>query len=468
MNTPFSRRELLARTGAGLGSLALGRLASADDAGGQVFGTHHPPRAKRVIYLFQSGGPSHLDLFDPKPELVRRTGEELPDSVRQGQRLTAMSGNQATLPLAGSAFSFDQYGESGAWVSELLPHTQKIVDRCCFLKAVHTEAINHDPAITYFLTGSQIAGRPSMGAWLSYGLGSTQKDLPEFVVMITKDKGGQPLYSRLWGAGFLPARHQGVPFRAGGDAVLYLSDPEGVSRTVRRRFLDALAALHELELAREADPIIETRAAQAELAFRMQRSVPEVTDLTDEPEETFELYGEDARKPGTFAANCLLARRLVERGVPFVQLFHQGWDQHGNLPGAIRTQCRETDQASAGLVLDLERRGLLDDTLVIWGGEFGRTCYSQGKLSGGNYGRDHHPRCSTMWMAGGGIRPGVTYGETCEFGYNIASDGVHVHDLNALVLHLLGIDHERLVYKHQGRRYRLTDVHGVVPTAVLA
>lgn len=468
MNTPFSRRELLARTGAGLGSLALGRLASADDAGGQVFGTHHPPRAKRVIYLFQSGGPSHLDLFDPKPELVRRTGEELPDSVRQGQRLTAMSGNQATLPLAGSAFSFDQYGESGAWVSELLPHTQKIVDRCCFLKAVHTEAINHDPAITYFLTGSQIAGRPSMGAWLSYGLGSTQKDLPEFVVMITKDKGGQPLYSRLWGAGFLPARHQGVPFRAGGDAVLYLSDPEGVSRTVRRRSLDALAALHELELAREADPIIETRAAQAELAFRMQRSVPEVTDLTDEPEETFELYGEDARKPGTFAANCLLARRLVERGVPFVQLFHQGWDQHGNLPGAIRTQCRETDQASAGLVLDLERRGLLDDTLVIWGGEFGRTCYSQGKLSGGNYGRDHHPRCSTMWMAGGGIRPGVTYGETCEFGYNIASDGVHVHDLNALVLHLLGIDHERLVYKHQGRRYRLTDVHGVVPTAVLA
>ena len=468
MNTPFSRRELLARTGAGLGSLALGRLASADDAGGQVFGTHHPPRAKRVIYLFQSGGPSHLDLFDPKPELVRRTGEELPDSVRQGQRLTAMSGNQATLPLAGSAFSFDQYGESGAWVSELLPHTQKIVDRCCFLKAVHTEAINHDPAITYFLTGSQIAGRPSMGAWLSYGLGSTQKDLPEFVVMITKDKGGQPLYSRLWGAGFLPARHQGVPFRAGGDAVLYLSDPEGVSRTVRRRSLDALAALHELELAREADPIIETRAAQAELAFRMQRSVPEVTDLTDEPEETFELYGEDARKPGTFAANCLLARRLVERGVPFVQLFHQGWDQHGNLPGAIRTQCRETDQASAGLVLDLERRGLLDDTLVIWGGEFGRTCYSQGKLSGGNYGRDHHPRCSTMWMAGGGIRPGVTYGETCEFGYNIASDGVHVHDLNALVLNLLGIDHERLVYKHQGRRYRLTDVHGVVPTAVLA
>ena len=468
MNTPFSRRELLARTGAGLGSLALGRLASADDAGGQVFGTHHPPRAKRVIYLFQSGGPSPLDLFDPKPELVRRTGEELPDSVRQGQRLTAMSGNQATLPLAGSAFSFDQYGESGAWVSELLPHTQKIVDRCCFLKAVHTEAINHDPAITYFLTGSQIAGRPSMGAWLSYGLGSTQKDLPEFVVMITKDKGGQPLYSRLWGAGFLPARHQGVPFRAGGDAVLYLSDPEGVSRTVRRRSLDALAALHELELAREADPIIETRAAQAELAFRMQRSVPEVTDLTDEPEETFELYGEDARKPGTFAANCLLARRLVERGVPFVQLFHQGWDQHGNLPGAIRTQCRETDQASAGLVLDLERRGLLDDTLVIWGGEFGRTCYSQGKLSGGNYGRDHHPRCSTMWMAGGGIRPGVTYGETCEFGYNIASDGVHVHDLNALVLHLLGIDHERLVYKHQGRRYRLTDVHGVVPTAVLA
>ena len=468
MNTPFSRRELLARTGAGLGSLALGRLASADDAGGQVFGTHHPPRAKRVIYLFQSGGPSHLDLFDPKPELVRRTGEELPDSVRQGQRLTAMSGNQATLPLAGSAFSFDQYGESGAWVSELLPHTQKIVDRCCFLKAVHTEAINHDPAITYFLTGSQIAGRPSMGAWLSYGLGSTQKDLPEFVVMITKDKGGQPLYSRLWGAGFLPARHQGVPFRAGGDAVLYLSDPEGVSRTVRRRSLDALAALHELELAREADPIIETRAAQAELAFRMQRSVPEVTDLTDEPEETFELYGEDARKPGTFAANCLLARRLVERGVPFVQLFHQGWDQHGNLPGAIRTQCRETDQASAGLVLDLERRGLLDDTLVIWGGEFGRTCYSQGKLSGGNYGRDHHPRCSTMWMAGGGIRPGVTYGETCEFGYNIASDGVHVHDLNALVLHLLGIDHERLVYKHQGRRYRLTDVHGGVPTAGLA
>ncbi|MGK0217303.1 MAG: hypothetical protein ACI9HE_000780 [Planctomycetota bacterium] len=462
-----SRRAFLARsTGAlGLGGLALNGLAQGQ--GGHLAAPHFLPRAKRVISLFMSGGPSQLDLFDPKPVLRERNGEELPDSVRQGQRLTGMSGNQSSLPLAGSIFDFARHGECGAEVSELLPYTAKIVDKLAILRAVHTEAINHDPAITFFQTGSQIAGRPSIGSWMDYGLGSANRDLPSYVVMITKDKGGQPLYSRLWGNGFLPSGHQGVPFRAGREAVLYLSDPAGVSRGRRRRMLDAMRELHAAQLERTQDFDLHARIAQAEMAFRMQASVPEVTDVRDEPDSTFELYGEDSRKPGTFAANCLLARRLAERDVRFVQLFHQGWDQHGGLPGAIRGQCKETDQACAALVTDLEQRGLLEDTLVIWGGEFGRTSYSQGPLTATNYGRDHHPRCFTMWMAGGGVRAGVTYGETDDFGYSIVNDGVHVHDVNALIQHLCGIDHERLTYKHQGRRFRLTDVHGSVPSALL-
>lgn len=453
----LGRRSLLRGASLGLAGAALARVS-----GAEAPGQHHAPRAKRVIHLFMSGGPSHLDLWDPKPVLRERNGEELPDSVRQGQRLTGMSGNQASLPLAGSIFEFARHGESGTWVSELLPHTAAIVDELCVVRTMVTDAINHDPAATFLLTGSEIAGRPSTGAWLSYGLGSLNRDLPEFCVLVTQGKGGQPLYERLWGSGFLSARHAGVQFRSGADPVLFLNDPPGIDRATRRRMLDALRGATGAD-----DDAAQARMAQAELAFRMQVSVPEVADLSDEPDSTFELYGEDARKPGTFAANCLIARRLIERDVRFVQLFHQGWDQHGNLPGAIRTQCRETDQASAALVTDLKRRGLLDDTLVVWGGEFGRTCYSQGALSATNYGRDHHPRCASLWMAGGGVRGGSVHGETDEFGYNVARDPVHVHDLNATVLHLLGIDHERLTFRHQGRRYRLTDVHGSVVRPLL-
>jgi len=453
-SSPLNRRAFLAQSGALLGGLGMGRLPSLRPA--------IAPKAKQIIYLFQSGGPSQLETFDYKPLLNERNGEQLPDSVRQGQRLTGMSGNQTSLPLAGAQFEFAQHGESGAWVSELLPHTAKIVDKLCIVRSMYTEAINHDPAITFLLTGSQIAGRPSLGAWLSMGMGSMNDDLPNFVVLVTQGKGGQPLYARLWGAGFLPAKHQGVQFRAGADPVLYLADAPGVDRERRRRMLDAQASLTEQIGRPEYDS--ESRRAQAELAFRMQKSVPEVADLSDEPQSTFDLYGEDARKPGTYAANVLLARRLIERGVRSVQLFHQGWDQHGGLPGAIRTQCRETDQASAALVTDLEQRGLLDETLVVWGGEFGRTNYSQGKLTSSSYGRDHHPRCFSVWMAGGGARAGQIYGETDPFGYNIVDKPVHVHDLQATILHLLGIDHEQLTWKYQGRRFRLTDVHGrVVP-----
>jgi hypothetical protein len=456
-----SRRAVL---GAGMGAWALSDLLDPALPQGPTF----RPRCRRVIWLFQSGGPSQLDLFDPKPELVRRNGEDLPASVRMGQRLTAMSGNQATLPMAGSVFRFAQHGESGAWLSDALPETAKIADKLCIVRSLHTEAINHDPAITFFQTGSQIPGRPSIGSWLDYGLGSPNRDLPAFVVLVTKDKGGQPIYSRLWGSGFLPAQHEGVQFRAGADAVLYLEDPAGIDRARRRRMLDTLRGLHEVQREREQDRAIDARIDQFELAYRMQASVPEVADLSDEPESTFALYGEDARRPGTFAANCVLARRLAERDVRFVQLFHRGWDQHGGLPGGLRTQCRETDRASAALVVDLERRGLLDDTLVVWGGEFGRTNYSQGRLTATDYGRDHHPRCFTYWMAGGGIRPGLTYGETDELGYNVARDPVHVHDLHATILHLLGVDHERLTYRFQGRRYRLTDVYGRVIDDLLA
>ena len=463
----LGRRSLLRGAGFGLAALALRRITEAEEHDRALQpGRHHTPRCRRVVHLFQSGGPSQLDLFDHKPLLQERNGEELPDSVRRGQRLTGMSGNQATLPLAGSQFEFARYGASRAWVSELLPHTAAIVDRLCIVRTLVTDAINHDPAATFLLSGSPIAGRPSMGAWLSYGLGSLNANLPEFCVLVSKDKDGQPLYKRLWGAGFLSARHQGVQLRAGADPVLFLNDPSGLSRATRRRMLEAQRTIHAADAAQSNDEAPLARTVQAELAFRMQASVPEVADLSDEPEGTFELYGPEARTPGTYAANCVLARRLIERDVRFVQLFHQGWDQHGSLPRDLRRQCLETDRASAALVTDLERRGLLDDTLVVWGGEFGRTCYSQGKLTATDYGRDHHPRCTTMWMAGGGVQPQV-YGETDDFGYNVVRDPVHVHDLQATILHILGIDHERLTYRHQGRRYRLTDVHGRVVDALL-
>ena len=466
----LTRRHFLGSAALGLGAAALGGLGSNSQASAMVeeqLLPHFAPRARRVIFLFQSGGPSQLDLFDYKPLLNEQNGQELPASVRKGQRLTGMSGNQSSLPLAGSQFKFKRHGDSGAWISDLMPHTASISDDLCFIRSMHTDAINHDPAITFFQTGSENAGRPSMGSWVSYGLGSVNQDLPSFVVLVTRNKGGQPLYARLWGSGFLDAHHQGVQFRAGKDPVLYLTNPEGISPHVRRGMLDGLKELNEVQFRQELDPGIQSRISQYELAYRMQMSVPEVSDLSDEPDETFELYGEDARIPGTYAANCLLARRLAERDVRFVQLFHQGWDQHGNLPGAIRVQARETDQASAALVKDLKRRGMLEDTLVIWGGEFGRTNYSQGKLTSTDYGRDHHPRCFTMWMAGGGAKPGMIHGSTDEHGYNIAEDPVHVHDLQATILHLMGMDHKKLVHHYQGRDFRLTDVHGHVMQSLI-
>lgn len=430
---------------------------------------HHRPRAQRVIYLFQSGGPSQFETFDPKPLLRNQHGQPLPDSVRQGQRLTGMSGNQSILPLAGSFTEFNRHGRCGLWVSDLLPHTAKIADELCVIPTMFTEAINHDPAITFFCTGHQQPGRPSMGAWLSYGLGGVNANLPAFIVLVSKDAPrDQPLYARLWGTGFLPSEHQGVQFRAGKEPVLYLTNPEGVSPHARRAMLDALAKLNADQRAATFDPEIDARMAQAEMAYRMQTSVPEATDLAGEPDEVFELYGPDSRTPGTYAANCILARRLVERGVRFVQLFHQGWDQHGDLPAGITNQCKQTDQPSAALVLDLKRRGLLDDTLVVWGGEFGRTSYCQGKMAGGNYGRDHHPRCFPVWLAGGGVKPGFTWGKTDDYGYNILEGGVHVHDLHATLLHLLGVDHEKLVFKFQGRYFRLTDVSGHIVREILA
>ncbi len=442
-----------------LGSLALTQLLS----GGQ---THFAPKAKRVIYLFQSGAPSQMDLFDHKPVLRKLAGQDLPDSIRQGQRLTGMTATQEKFPLAPTIFDFQQHGQSGAWVSDLLPHTARVADQLCFVKTLHTQAINHDPAITFFQTGFQLAGRPSMGSWLSYGLGSENENLPAFVAL-TSGTGGQPLYDRLWGSGFLPTKYQGVRFRSSGDPVLYLSDPKGLPKDLRRRMLDDVAQLNEVRYGQFQDPEIQTRIAQYEMAFRMQTSVPELTDLSKEPACTFDLYGEDALKPGTYAHNCLLARRLTERGVRFVQLFERGWDHHTELPPKIRERAKSTDQASAALITDLKERGLLDETLVIWGGEFGRTAYCQGKLTDTDYGRDHHPRCFTIWMAGGGIRPGISYGQTDDFSYNIAENPVHIHDLHATMLHCLGIDHKRLTYKFQGRHYRLTDVHGKVVEPLL-
>lgn len=479
-NRYFNRRDFLSKTGMGLGAMALGSLVNPykilaqsptplNDPGKGILGSpHFSPKAKRVIFLHQSGAPSQLDLFDYKPLLEKKNGEQLPDSIRQGQRLTGMSAGQSTFPLAGSQFSFAQHGKSRAWVSELMPHTAGVVDELCFIKSMYTEAINHDPAITFIQTGSQIAGRPSIGSWLHYGLGSDNENLPSFIVLVSKNKGGQPLYARLWGNGFLPSRHQGVQFRSGKDPVLYLNNPEGFTGNDRRKMLDYLKRLHEIEYESLEDPELHDRIAQYEMAYRMQTSVPEALDLSDEPDWVFDLYGPDSRDPGTFAANCLQARRLAERGVKFIQLYHQGWDQHLGLPKGIKVQAKETDQASAALITDLKQRGLLEDTLVVWAGEFGRTAYSQGKLTKNDYGRDHHPRCFTVWMAGGGVKSGLSHGETDEFGYNIISNPVHVHDFQATFLHLLGIDHERLTFKHQGRRYRLTDVHGHVVEDILA
>ena len=465
----MNRRQLLQSVGMGFGGIALAEmLGQTAAAGSSLQGCHFPPRAKRVIFLFQSGGPSQLDLYDHKPLLREKTGEQLPESVRAGQRLTGMSGNQSSIPLVGSPFSFARYGDSGASLSELLPHTAKIADRLCFVRSMYTESINHGPGVTFMQSGSQIPGRPSIGAWLDYGLGSEADNLPSFVVLLTKNKGGQPLMSHLWGAGFLPTVHQGVRFRSGVDPVLYINNPPGVSASNRRQMLDGLRQLHEHQLVGTPDDEITARIANYEMAFRMQASVPEVVDFSDEPAHVLDSYGPDARDPGTFAANCLLARRLAERGVRFIQLYHQDWDHHGGLPGGIRNECKQTDQASAALVQDLASRGMLDDTLVVWGGEFGRTNYCQGLFNASNFGRDHHPRCFTIWLAGGGIKHGITYGQTCEYGYNIVQDGVHVHDFHATLLHLLGIDHERLTYSFQGRRYRLTDVHGKVVKGIVA
>ncbi|MGY8693719.1 MAG: DUF1501 domain-containing protein, partial [Verrucomicrobiia bacterium] len=423
--------------------------------------------AKRVIYLFQSGGPSQIDLFDYKPRLNTEHGQELPDSVRQGQRLTGMSTSQASFPLAGSPFEFNQHGESGAWFSETLPHMASIADKLCFVKSLHTEAINHGPAVTMMLSGSQIPGRPTAGSWLSYGLGSANKNLPSYVVLTPKNAKGQPLTSRYWGSGFLPGRHDGVRFRADKDAVLYLNNPAGVSRSSRSKTIDHLKQLHEYQVSQQSDPVLENQIEQYEMAFRMQASVPDVSDISGESKATLELYGEGVTEPGTYAANCLLARRLAERDVPFVQVFHTGWDAHGNCPENVRSNSKKTDQASTALIKDLESRGMLDDTLVIWGGEFGRTNYCQGKMTKTNFGRDHHPRCFTAWMAGGGVNAGHTHGITDEYSYNLEQDGVHVHDFHATMMHLLGIDHERLTYKYQGRHFRLTDVHGHVVKEVL-
>ena len=427
-----------------------------------------PAPAKRIIYLFQSGGPPQMDLFDYKPHLEKVHKQEVPESVFNGQRLTGMTAGQNSFPVATSIFNFERVGQSGAWLNtQLMPHLQKVADDVCFIRSVHTDAINHDPAITFFQTGFQIAGRPSLGAWLSYGLGNENENLPTFVAM-TSNRGGQPLYDRLWGAGFLPSKHQGVLFRSGSSPVLYLNNPDGVSDGLRRRTLDHIRQLNEIHFDEYQDPEIQTRITQYEMAYRMQTSVPELTNVSDEPQSTFDLYGDDAKKPGTYAYNVLMARRLSERGVRCVQLFHRGWDAHGGLPGQMKARCGETDQASAALITDLKQRGLLDETLVVWGGEFGRTVYCQGELTAKSYGRDHHPRCFTVWMAGGGIKGGMSYGQTDDFSYNIVENPVSVHDLHATILQQMGISHDQLTFKFQGRHYRLTDVHGNVVRDILA
>lgn len=486
LNQRLDRRDFLTKTSMGIGVLALGSLfgnklmgnaphSVVSNATGDMEQEilkalpHFAPKAKRVVYLFMSGGPSQLETFDYKPTLVNMMGQNLPDSVRKGQRLTGMSANQSALPVVPSYYKFNQHGQNQTWISDLLPHTAKVIDDLCIVKSMHSEAINHDPAITFFQTGNQLPGRPSIGSWLSYGLGSDNQNLPTFIVLVSKNgHKDQPLYARLWGNGFLPSKHQGVQFGSGKDPVLFLNNPDGYDGADRKEMLDYLSKLNQIQNSTYGDPEVDARIAQYEMAYRMQTSVPEVMSVADEPDEVFELYGPDSRDPGTYAANCLLARKLLEKDVKFVQLYHQGWDQHGSLPSGIAGQCKATDQGTAALITDLKRRGLLEDTLVIWGGEFGRTVYSQGKLTANDYGRDHHPRCFTMWMAGAGVKPGITFGETDDFSYNIVKDPVHVHDFQATLLHLMGIDHERLTYKFQGRRFRLTDVEGKIVKGILA
>ena len=468
----LTRRQFVSRAGTGVGAAALASLLNPRlfAAGGPNGLPHFAPKAKRVIWLTQSGAPSQLDLFDYKPQLASWFDKDLPDSVRDGQRLTGMTSNQTRFPIAPSIFKFAQYGQSRMWISELLPHTAKIADELCVVRSMHTEAINHDPGMTLLQTGFQIGGRPSIGSWVAYGLGTENANLPAFVAMVSLPTGkvnSQPLHERMWGAGFLPAKYQGVRFTPTKDPMLYLSNPPGITTDRRRAMLDDLAALNHQTIADYQDPETQARIDQFEMAFKMQASVPELADLSKESPATFERYGPESRKPGSYAANCILARRLAERGVRFIQLYHRGWDQHGNLPRDIRSQCYDTDQPTAALIADLRERGLLDDTLVIWGGEFGRTVYSQGTLTADNYGRDHHPRAFTVWMAGAGVKHGHVYGETDDFSYNITRDPVHIHDLNATALHLLGIDHTRLTHRHQGRDYRLTDVHGEVVKKIL-
>ncbi|MCE2849066.1 MAG: DUF1501 domain-containing protein [bacterium] len=472
----IDRRNFLNKTAMGMGAVALQQLISPLSTVGATMEDRImsalptiAPKAKRVVFLFMAGGPSQFETFDYKPKLRDLFGTELPDSIRKGQRLTGMSANQSSLPVVPSLYDFKQHGKSGTWVSELLPYTSQVVDELCLIRSMYTEQINHDPAITFFQTGHQLPGRPSIGSWLSYGLGSENKNLPAFIVLISKNASkDQPLYARLWGNGFLPSEHQGVQFRSGKDPVLFLKDPEGYDGADRKEMLGYLQQLNEVQNEAWSDPEVNARIAQYEMAYRMQTSVPEVMDTSDETNEVFDLYGPDSRENGSYAANCILARKLLEKDVRFVQLYHQGWDNHGNLPQGIRHQCSQIDRPTAALVTDLKRRGMLEDTLVVWGGEFGRTVYSQGKLTKDGYGRDHHPKCFSMWMAGAGVKAGYSHGMTDDFGYNIIKDPVHVHDFQATMLHLMGIDHEQLVYKFQGRRFRLTDVHGNVIKSILS
>ena len=472
----LNRRLFLRHGSTTIGATALATLMNPSRSAGAApeIGLPQFPnyaaKAKRIIYLFQSGAPSQMDLFDPKPMLAERRGEDLPASIRLGQRLTTMTSGQSTFPVAPSIFKFAQHGECGMWMSDALTHMPTLADKWCMIRSMHTEAINHDPAITFCQTGSQLAGRPSIGSWASYGLGSENENLPSYVVLTSFGSGrpdDQPLYDRLWGSGFLPSKHQGVKFRNSGDAVLYLSNPQGMSAQIRRSTLNRLSALNQQHFETVGDPEIQTRIAQYEMAFRMQSSVPDLIDISNEPKHVLESYGPDVHRAGSYASNCLLARRLAERDVRFVQLFHMGWDHHGGLPNAVRGQVRDTDQATTALINDLEQRGLLNDTLIVWGGEFGRTVYSQGQLTESDYGRDHHPRCFTILMAGAGIKGGMTLGETDDYCYNIVRDPVHVHDLNATILHLMGIDHQQLTWKYQGRDFRLTDIHGERVNAVL-
>lgn len=471
----ITRRHFFGKLSAGVGGAALGSLLIPDLFRGGTQDAdlrgiaHFAPKAKRIIYLFQNGAPSQLETFDYKPLLNQRAGEDLPASIRMGQRLTGMTSGQTTFPMVGSWFKFQQHGKSGAWISELFPHIAGIADELCIIKTMHTEAINHDPALTFMQTGAQQGNRPSMGAWLSYGLGSENKNLPAFCVLLSRGRGnGQGVYDKLWTNGFLDSVHQGVKFSASEEPVLYLNNPEGMDEIMRRKMLDLVAELNSTSHEHFGDPEIQTRISQYELAYRMQTSVPELTDLSKEPDHIIKMYGPECLVPGTYAANALLARKLSESGVRFVQLYHQGWDQHGNLAGEMRLQADDVDRASAALIKDLKQRGLLDETLVIWGGEFGRTNYCQGNFTKDNYGRDHHPRCFSIWMAGGGVKPGIVHGETDEFGYNIVKDPVHVNDLHATILNLMGLDHERLTFKHLGRRYRLTDVAGKVVNQIIA